>query len=212
MVRQLRDFKRLSVILRGLTIVSAFALFFWVTATQPADAQVRPELGAAGSQADQPSALSEQQIRAITNSPSQRVESRDETANPAQQPDAPRLYLTTKTPYEFWLTGLTIAVLAVSILALVVMAWQTGLTENFTRTFTIVVVIFAALFLISAGYTDKQAAPVYSLLGTIIGYIFGRMADGTAKNGTPAADDATVGRATNGGNPQPAEAQQEGAN
>lgn len=86
----------------------------------------------------------------------------------------PIAYWTYKTPYEFWLTGMTIALLAVAILALTAMAWRTGLTSDFTRAFIIVVIIFSALFLIAAGYSDVQAAPVYGLLGTITGYIFGR--------------------------------------
>lgn len=96
---------------------------------------------------------------------------------PNANSETPQAYLTYKTPYEFWLTGMTVAIMVFSILLLCLMAWKSAITVDFTRTFTIIVVVFAALFLISAGYSDKQAAPVYSLLGTIIGYIFGRLAN-----------------------------------
>jgi hypothetical protein len=78
---------------------------------------------------------------------------------------------------------MTVAIMAVTILALCLMAGRAAITPEFTRTFIIIVVVFASLFLISAGYSDKQAAPVYSLLGTIVGYIFGRMT-GEARAGS----------------------------
>lgn len=36
------------------------------------------------------------------------------------------------------------------------------------------VILFAALFLVVAGYSDKQIAPVMGLLGTIAGYLLGK--------------------------------------
>ena len=45
--------------------------------------------------------------------------------------------------------------------------------ERFSRNFIILTVIFSSLFLIVAGYTERQTAPVFALLGTIIGYLFG---------------------------------------
>jgi len=82
---------------------------------------------------------------------------------------------TYKTFYEFWLTLLTIMLLAVMAIVLTAMCWNgRSPGPEFFRTFVILVVIFAALFLIVAGYTDTQTAPVFSILGSIIGYIFGR--------------------------------------
>ncbi len=87
----------------------------------------------------------------------------------------PTAYLTFKTPYEFWLTALTIVVLIVMGGMLCLMAYTETLTPEFFKAFLILIVVFAALFLIVAGYTDQQTAPVFSLLGTIAGYIFGRL-------------------------------------
>ncbi len=91
-------------------------------------------------------------------------------------------YVTYKTPYEFWLTGLTIAMLAALGVLLAVVAYLRRLTHEFYKAFLILTVVFAALFLIVAGYSDQQTAPVYSLLGTIAGYIFGRT---TSPGGDP---------------------------
>ena len=102
---------------------------------------------------------------------------------PSQNPDAPQAYVTYKTPYEFYLTGLTVAIMAMATILLCVMALRSAITPDFTRTFVIIVVVFASLFLITAGYSDKQAAPVYSLLGTIVGYIFGRMSSNGVSTG-----------------------------
>lgn len=102
---------------------------------------------------------------------------------PSRNPDAPQAYVTYKTPYEFYLTGLTVAIMAMATILLCVMALRSAITPDFTRTFVIIVVVFASLFLITAGYSDKQAAPVYSLLGTIVGYIFGRMSSNGVSTG-----------------------------
>jgi hypothetical protein len=91
---------------------------------------------------------------------------------------SPIAYITFKTPYEFWLTGLSIAVLIVMGAMLCFMAYTSTLSQEFFKAFLILVVVFAALFLIVAGYTDQQTAPVFSLLGTIAGYIFGRSTSG----------------------------------
>lgn len=103
----------------------------------------------------------------------------------------PVAYITYKTPYEYWLTGLTIAVLIAALAALTIMGWRQGLTQEFVRAFIVIVIVFAALFLIAAGYSDKQAAPVYGLLGTIAGYIFGRLTsdDESKKQRSDAAAD-----------------------
>ena len=49
--------------------------------------------------------------------------------------------------------------------------------EQILRTFGILVIIFAAVFLVIAGYSDTQITPVIGLLGTIAGYLLGRKTD-----------------------------------
>jgi hypothetical protein len=39
---------------------------------------------------------------------------------------------------------------------------------------TVELVIIAGLVLMTSGYTDQQVAPMFGLLGTIVGYILGR--------------------------------------
>ena len=51
--------------------------------------------------------------------------------------------------------------------------------ETLLRPFGTILIIIAAVFLIVAGYSEKQIAPVIGLLGTIAGYILGR--DGASK-------------------------------
>jgi polyferredoxin len=81
-----------------------------------------------------------------------------------------------KTPYEFFLCLITVALGIAMMLLLVVMYWRAGPSEEFIRAFIVITVIFAALFLIVAGYNEKQTAPVFGLLGTILGYVFGKVA------------------------------------
>jgi hypothetical protein len=49
--------------------------------------------------------------------------------------------------------------------------------RELTRIFTVSLVIIAGLFLITAGYTDQQIAPMFGLLGTIAGYLLGKSAN-----------------------------------
>jgi len=105
----------------------------------------------------------------------------------------PQGYVTYKTPYEFWLTGLAIALVVAMAILLCVMAAISKLTQEFYKAFLILLVVFAALFLIVAGYTDTQTAPVFSLLGTIVGYIFGKSTPGAIEESSsrpPAPDTA----------------------
>lgn len=152
-------------------------------------AQQLPENPSPGASAT-PSGVGQEQRITNPPPPSGQSPTSVETAKPTQ----PRGYVTYKTPYEFWLTGLAIALVVTMAIMLCVMAAMGKLTQEFYKAFLILVVVFSALFLIVAGYTDTQTAPVFSLLGTIIGYIFGRSATGTTGEpaGNPPAPDPVV--------------------
>ena len=47
-------------------------------------------------------------------------------------------------------------------------------TEAVLRIFGTILIIMVAVFLVVAGYTDTQIAPVMGLLGTIVGYLLGK--------------------------------------
>jgi hypothetical protein len=46
--------------------------------------------------------------------------------------------------------------------------------ETTARLMTVVIMVTAALVLITAGYSNDQVAAVFGLFGTIVGYILGR--------------------------------------
>lgn len=68
----------------------------------------------------------------------------------------------------------------VFILALVVFSLATYLIRkgvpsgSILKVFGTILIIFAAVFLMVAGYSDTQVAPVIGLLGTIAGYLLGK--------------------------------------
>jgi hypothetical protein len=64
------------------------------------------------------------------------------------------------------------AILSFALVAFLI--WQKKNAEQLLRTFGILVIIFAAVFLVVAGYSDTQITPVIGLLGTIAGYLLGR--------------------------------------
>lgn len=49
--------------------------------------------------------------------------------------------------------------------------------DQILRLFGTILIIIGSLFLIVAGYSEKQIAPVIGLLGTIAGYILGKDAE-----------------------------------
>jgi hypothetical protein len=46
--------------------------------------------------------------------------------------------------------------------------------DSILKTLGTILIIVAALFLVVAGYSDRQIAPVMGLLGTIAGYLLGK--------------------------------------
>lgn len=47
-------------------------------------------------------------------------------------------------------------------------------TESVLRIFGTILIVLVSVFLVVAGYTDTQIAPVMGLLGTIVGYLLGK--------------------------------------
>jgi len=75
---------------------------------------------------------------------------------------------------------LSIGVLVFSIIVMALQYWhlkhqgQSWNPEAVTRFIGFPLVISASLFLVVAGYSDQQVAPVFALLGAIAGYLFGK--------------------------------------
>lgn len=81
---------------------------------------------------------------------------------------------------------LGVAVLAFGLIAMVLMFMlfvRRQSTELVLRAFGIPLIIVSAVFLVVAGYTEQQIAPVMGLLGTIAGYLLAKTEPPT--NGAP---------------------------
>ena len=66
------------------------------------------------------------------------------------------------------LFGFFVCVLAAMLLR------QGKSADNVLKTLGTILIIVAALFLVVAGYSNEQIAPVIGLLGTIAGYLLGK--------------------------------------
>src|SRR5262245_3938598 len=86
----------------------------------------------------------------------------------AQQ--VPRLPTDADKKFVLYLTAATV-ILGIGFIGLYCYIRRGTIDDNFSRHFIILTVIFSSLFLIVAGYTERQTAPVFALLGTIIGYL-----------------------------------------
>jgi hypothetical protein len=66
--------------------------------------------------------------------------------------------------------------------------------EAILRVFGTIMIVFLAVFLVVAGYSDTQIAPVMGLLGTIAGYLLGRHVDAAKAASTPGKSDAAASK------------------
>jgi len=57
---------------------------------------------------------------------------------------------------------------------------NSGWDQEANRICVVSVIVTAGLFLMTAGYSDQQVAPMFGLLGTIIGYLLGKSPPGTS--------------------------------
>jgi hypothetical protein len=76
-------------------------------------------------------------------------------------------------------TYLSLGVLAFGLVLIIFTGFvaskkNSGWDQEATRIFAVSVVVTAGLFLITAGYSDQQIAPMFGLLGTIVGYLLGK--------------------------------------
>ncbi|MCK1381171.1 hypothetical protein IVB33_30230 [Bradyrhizobium sp. 24] len=89
-----------------------------------------------------------------------------------------------RTPYEFWLTTL-IMLFGLVVIAMLLWFGRRGNNrpEEMARHVIVVFVVSAALILVTAGYSNDQIAPAFGLLGTIVGYVLGRLGVKPGANG-----------------------------
>jgi VIT1/CCC1 family predicted Fe2+/Mn2+ transporter len=70
-----------------------------------------------------------------------------------------------------------VLVFGVVVLTLAFFLIKAGISgEAVLRIFGTILIVFLAVFLVVAGYSDLQMAPVMGLLGTIAGYLLGKEA------------------------------------
>jgi zinc transporter ZupT len=78
--------------------------------------------------------------------------------------------------------------LMICVLVMVLMR-QGRNADSVLKVMGTILIIISSIFLVVAGYTDTQIAPVMGLLGTIAGYLLGKNTDGTPKEAQRAKQD-----------------------
>lgn len=73
-----------------------------------------------------------------------------------------------------WLSGMILGFSLVVILVISHLIKAGSNYESLLKIFGTILIIVASVFLIVAGYSEKQVSPVIGLLGTIAGYILGK--------------------------------------
>eukprot|EP01037_Dinobryon_pediforme_P023862 gene23862-25444_t len=78
---------------------------------------------------------------------------------------------------------LTLLVVVFGFVGFTIMWKAVGTTaqpDQFLRSFIVVIIVIAALILITAGFSNEQIAPAFGLFGTIVGYMLGRLNQATS--------------------------------
>lgn len=93
------------------------------------------------------------------------------------------------TRFEFWLS------LLILLFGVVVVSVQFALLRkkafdgnDILKVFGVTLIIVGTLFLIAAGFGDKQIAPAMGLFGTLAGYLLGKASVESEKTDTKASD------------------------
>lgn len=94
--------------------------------------------------------------------------------------------------YFYWNTALGVVIVTVFIVFFCLMHLFGRATGNFSRYFIVITAIGTTIFLMVMGYTEAQVAPAFGLLGTILGYIFGKQA-GETEAKAAAQDSSSTG-------------------
>jgi hypothetical protein len=77
---------------------------------------------------------------------------------------------------------------ALSLFSGVIALKTKGWGQEATKVFTVTVIVTAGLFLMTAGYSSEQIAPMYGLLGTIVGYLLGKANSSEQETKTPPSE------------------------
>jgi hypothetical protein len=94
---------------------------------------------------------------------------------------------------------LSIVVALLFITAFCIMYFFRRATGEFSRHYLVLIVMLTTVFLLVLGYDEQQVAPAFGLLGTILGYIFGRASGSSSANGSSGG--GTDGPPGGGGQP-----------
>ena len=79
------------------------------------------------------------------------------------------------TRFEFWLSLLILAFGAIVVfLQFFLMRRQKFDANDLLKVFGVTLIVVGTLFLIAAGFGDKQIAPAMGLFGTLAGYLLGK--------------------------------------
>ena len=73
---------------------------------------------------------------------------------------------------------LTFGLILIIFTGIVAYKKNSGWDQEATRIFSVSIIVTAGLFLMTAGYSDQQVAPMFGLLGTIVGYLLGKSSSG----------------------------------
>lgn len=126
---------------------------------------------------------------------------KQEVNTPTNSPaDRPMVSTTVQSETKNWWSTTEAMTISSTVLAfgLVVFFLATYLikigkeVEAILRVFGTIMIVFLAVFLVVAGYSDTQIAPVMGLLGTIAGYLLGRHVDAAKAASTSGKPDATT--------------------
>lgn len=103
-----------------------------------------------------------------------------ETNIPREKASNTDIVLKPRSNLELYLSlgVLTFGLILIIFTGIVAFKKNSGWDQEATRIFAVSIIVTAGLFLMTAGYSDQQVAPMFGLLGTIVGYLLGKSPPG----------------------------------
>lgn len=89
-----------------------------------------------------------------------------------------------KSDFELYLS-IGVLVFGLMVFIIQIIFFITSKKNNYSqpdKLLTVNLIIIAAVFLVTAGYSNEQIAPIIGLMGTIAGYVIGRQSNKESNN------------------------------
>lgn len=162
-----------------LRIVSFLVFCLFITLSSPAEARGNKDSSErVGKNSDAEQVLDDQNhIKSTPYVPYHAQKTKaldvDNTLKPSVERGSLSEFIEFMERVGIYLVGLIVLLAIGSLISVIYLFGMVGEDSDYPKYLVIVIAIFSGILITVAGYSERQSAPMFGLLGTIIGYLFG---------------------------------------